>query len=192
MADPSEASSTQNDSGVNYWCGTLPSQILGVISCILLFAMMMLTFIDVAGRYLFASPLPAAYEIIAFTMPGIIFCALPMTNHREGHVTIDLLDTFIPKSWTRIQGALVNLFAAGVLGFISWRLAARSHDHFRFNEVTDELYLKLWMFSSAMAVLCAVATLMFLVNAYGYATGRRERPRAGWGEDTDEIRTQSS
>lgn len=163
-------------SGAIFWLGTLPRQILGAISCALLFAMMALTFVDVTGRYLFDSPLPAAYEIIAFTMPGIIFCALPMVNHRERHVTIDLLDTIIPKSWIRWQSLIVNLLAATVTGFISWRLAVRSHDHFRFNEVTDELYLKLWIFSGLTAILCAVAALVFLVNAYGYAAGTRQRP----------------
>jgi TRAP-type C4-dicarboxylate transport system permease small subunit len=165
-----------NETGTEYWLGVLPSRILGMISCILLFVMMMLTFVDVAGRYLFLSPLPAAYEMIAFTMPGIIFCALPMVNYRERHVTIDLLDTIIPKSWARWQGMLVNLFAAGAMSFISWRLAVRSYDHFRFNEVTDELYLKLWIFSAMMAVLTAVAAVVFLVNSVGYASGRRQRP----------------
>ena len=45
-------------------------------------------------------------------------------------------------------------------------------------ELTDELYLKLWIFSALMSLLCAVATLMFLVNAMGYASGRRRRPHA--------------
>ncbi len=167
----------------------MPSRVLGLISCLLLFSMMAVTFIDVGGRYVFARPLPAAYEIIAFTMPGIIFCGLPMVNYREGHVTIDLLDALVPRSWIRWQSLFVNLFAMVVMGFIAWRLAVRSADHFRFNEITHELYIKLWIFSGMAAVLSAVATLMFLINAVGYLTGTRQRPGQGFTGSESENRT---
>jgi len=158
------------------WLGTVPSQALGAVSCALLFLMMVLTFIDVAGRYLFASPLPAAYEIISLTMPGIIFCALPFVGLRESHVTIDLLDTVVPRDWKRWQSFATNLFCAAVMGFIAWRLGARAYDHFQFGDATDELYLPLWPFSASMAVLSAVATIAFLVNAYSYLVDARIPP----------------
>ncbi|MEM8812470.1 MAG: TRAP transporter small permease [Pseudomonadota bacterium] len=172
MAGPETKTPDAKASGVAYWLGDLPSRALSVIACLVLFGMMVLTFVDVAGRYLFSSPLPAAYEIIAFMMPVIIFFALPLTNRNEGHVTIDLFDTFVPPVLRRIQAVFVNLFAAGATGFVSWRLAMRSYDHYRFDEVTDELYLNLWLFSLMMAVLAAVAALIFVVNAYVHATHR--------------------
>ena len=170
MADPAN-SNKQPLTGVAWWVGELPARILSVIACVMLFSMMVVTFVDVAGRYLFSSPLPAAYEIISLIMPVIIFCALPLTNLHEGHVTIDLLDSVIPKSWRRWQGVLVDLFAAGATGFVAWRLMVRSRDHFRFSEVTDELYLEKWPMSAMMAVLCTIAALCFLVNAWAKARG---------------------
>ena len=168
MNERSETASREWSSRLAYWLGILPSRALGVVSCLMLFVMMVLTFVDVSGRYLFASPLPAAYEIISFIMPGIIFCALPFVSLRGGHVTIDLLDALIPKAWQRWQGLLVNLFAAAAMALIAWRLGVRAHDHFRFNEVTDELFLKLWPFSTVMSVLSVVATVALLVRAFGY------------------------
>lgn len=161
-------------SGVDYWLGEVPARVLSVVACIVLFFMMVLTFVDVGGRYLFASPLPAAYEIISYTMPFIIFCALPLTNRTEGHVTIDLLDTFMPQALGRWQAVVVDLISAAATAFLAWRLAARSYDHYRFNEVTDELYLDMWIFSAAMAVLCAIGVIAFLMNALGYLTGARD------------------
>jgi TRAP-type transport system small permease protein len=171
----SVSSGDQIRSGTTYWLGTMPSQVLGIVSCLLLFSMMLLTFVDVAGRYVFDMPLPAAYEMIAFVMPGIIFCALPHVNLNEGHVTIDLLDHFIPDTVKRWQSVFINLFSAVAVAFISWRLWARSRDHLRFGEVTDELYLELWIFSTIMSILCAIATIAFFVNAYGYATNTKRR-----------------
>ena len=165
---------------VSYWLGTLPSHVLGVASCVMLFLMMLVTFIDVSGRYLFSSPLPAAYELVSLTMPGIIFCALPFVCHRESHVTIDLFDFAVSRSARRWQRFLASLFSAVVMGFISYRLHERFRDHLRFREVTDELFLPLWPFSLAMSVLCAVATLALLANAHAYLTngspgGKTER-----------------
>ena len=151
------------------------SQILTVIACILLFAMMLVTFVDVMGRYLFSNPLPAAYEIVSLMMPAIIFCALPMTALRDGHVTVDLLDGFIPAAVARVQGVVVNLISALALVLITWRLAVRSRDQWYYEEVTDELYLDLWPFSAGMSALCAVATLALIANAWLYGTGRKIR-----------------
>ena len=153
---------------VVFWLGSLPSQVLGFVACVLLFVMMLVTFIDVGGRYLFSSPLPAAYELISLIMPGIIFCALPNISLHESHVTIDLLDSFISTAVKRWQSVFVNLFSAAAMGFIAYRLYVRYADHLRFQEVTDELFLPLWPFSLAMSVLTAVATLALLANAYGY------------------------
>lgn len=167
--------------GLHFWLARAPSQILGVLSCVFLFFMMLLTFVDVAGRYLFASPLPAAYEIVAFTMPCMIFCALPSVNLREGHVTIDLLDTFVPARWRHWQRIVVLVLCAAVTAFIAWRLAQRSYDHWRFHGVTDELYLPLWPFSLMMAVLSLVAAIVLLAAAFAAPAddGNTQSPSSG-------------
>ena len=150
--------------------------LLGGVAAVLLFCMMVLTFIDVAGRYVFSSPLPAAYELISLIMPAIIFCALPYVGYRENHVTIDLLDIFLSPTVKRWQGFVVNLVSAVALGFIAYRLFARFQDHKRFGEVTDELFLPLWPFSLIMSILCAIATLALIANTVDYLTGRHLAP----------------
>lgn len=149
--------------------------LLSRIACLLLFAMMMFTFADVVGRYFFASPLPAAYEVVSLMMPALIFCALPLTVLREGHVTVDLLDSVIPRPVARVQAVIVHLISAAALALISWRLVIRSMDQRYYEEVTDELYLELWPFSAVMAALCAVAALAALANAALSASGRKAR-----------------
>ena len=154
---------------------TGPAQVLAVISCLTLFAMMLLTFVDVLGRYLFLAPLPAAYEIISLMMPGIIFCALPLTVLRETHVTVDLLDAFIPAGIARIQGVIVNLISASALTLVAWRLWVKARDDRLYESITDELLLLIWPFGMGMSILCAIAALAALLNAWGYATA----PKSG-------------
>lgn len=154
---------------------TPASQLLVWLACLILFAMMVLTFVDVLGRYVFLAPIPAAYEIISLMMPAVIFCALPITVLREGHVTVDLLDSFIPRALARVQGLIVSLISAAALGLVTWRLWVKAMDDLEYESVTDELLLLLWPFGVGMAALCALATLAALVNAWFYLTGRKER-----------------
>lgn len=147
--------------------GALPARVLSGVACLALFAMMIVTFVDVVGRYFFASPLPAGYELVSLIMPLIIFCALPAVNLRGGHVTIDLLDNLIPAGVRRLQHRVVSLASAAVLGVITWRLAVLSFSHHEFDAVTDELFLPLWPFSAVTCALAAVATSTMLVAALG-------------------------
>lgn len=168
---PAGSEPGRKDGGLRFWLGILPSRILGVVSCVGLFAMMLVTFVDVLGRYFFASPLPAAYELISLIMPAIIFCALPTVNLGGGHVTIDLLDTFVPAFVQRWQSFIVNLVSSGALLLIAWRLAVLSQDHHEFDGVTDELYLPLWPFSAVMSVLCLIAAGTMVVAAFNQLAG---------------------
>ncbi len=154
---------------------TGPARVLAVVACLVLFTMMVLTFVDVVGRYVFLAPVPAAYEIVSLMMPAIIFCALPLTMLREGHVTVDLLDAFIPDGAARLQGLVVNLISTGALGLLTWRLGVKAYDDHRFGSMTDELFIPVWPFGAAMTVLCAVATLAALVNVWAYGSGRKLR-----------------
>lgn len=177
--NPSEPSAAGRPPAASRILGDWPARILAVAACGFLFFMMAFTFADVAGRYLFNAPLPAAYEIISLLMPGVIFCALPLTNRQEGHVTIDLLDAVVPAGARRVQGLLVNLFACGVMLFIAWRLAARSFSHAKFFSVTDELFLPHWPFSAAMAALAVVAALAFIANVIDGITGASHETHGG-------------
>jgi TRAP-type transport system small permease protein len=144
----------------------MPSRTLALVSCSILFIMMLLTFVDVTGRYIFNSPLPALHEIISFMMPGLIFCILPLVCSKEEHVTIDLLDAFVPKRVKRLQAIFVNLISSGAMFFLAWRLAEKSAAHFEYGEVTDDLYLILWPFSLLIAVLSAIAAIALLSNTF--------------------------
>ncbi|MCE8008197.1 TRAP transporter small permease [Aestuariivita sp.] len=154
---------------------TPASTVLAGIACLVLFAMMLLTFVDVMGRYVFLAPLPAAYEMISLMMPAIIFCALPLSMLRETHVTVDLLDAFVPRGLARVQGVAVNLFSAAALALVTWRLGVKTVEDRNWETITDELLLLVWPFGAGMTVLCAIAAVAALVNAWTYATGAKKR-----------------
>lgn len=182
MTDGSEEPAETRLSPLAYWIGILPLQALAVISCAVLFMMMTLTFIDVGGRYIFNSPLPALSEIIAFMMAGLVFCVLPMVCFREGHVTIDLLDGLVPPRLKRAQGVFINFVAAGAVLFIAWRLWVKAESHLEFGDATDELYMDIWPFSMGTAILCVLAAVAQFAAAVAYLTGARTDPAQASGQ----------
>lgn len=146
---------------------------LGVVASVTLFAMMVLAFVDVWGRYLLRQPVFGGYEVTEFMMGVLIFSSLPLLCAREGHVTIDILDHVIPKRWTRWQRLLVNLVSAAVLALMCWRLYLLWGELARNNEVTMTLKIPHAPFAFGFAVMAAIAALACLANAWGYLKGTR-------------------
>src|SRR3546814_20860011 len=57
----------------------------------ILFCLMVCTFVDVVGRYVFISPLPGALELTEIMMASLIFTILPVVSARSDHITVDML-----------------------------------------------------------------------------------------------------
>lgn len=154
--------------------GARPSRLLAGGGGILLFAMMLLTLFDVAGRYLFNSPLPAVSELVAYMMAGVVFGTLPHVCFTEQNITIDLMDGVVPTRLKRLQGTIVNVISAGTLAFISWRLVDKAISDFSYPETTPELSMTIWPFTAAIALLCIVATIAQSCVSVLYLTHARE------------------
>ena len=87
-----------------------------------LFAILIVSVVDVAGRYLFNAPLFGADDLIRFGMAIVVFGALPAVCRAGEHITVDLLtDRMSPA----LRGAAERVFrglAAIGLAYIAWRL----------------------------------------------------------------------
>jgi TRAP-type C4-dicarboxylate transport system permease small subunit len=93
-----------------------------------LFAMMMVTVVDVVGRYVFRAPLVASFELTEYLMGLLVFLALPLVSMRGDHIRIGLLDRHLGSTWKRIRDRAAGLLAGAVCGLLAWRvivLAAR-------------------------------------------------------------------
>lgn len=83
--------------------------------------MMFLTTADVAGRYLFNSPVIGAYEISSMMLVGVVFLGLAYVQSKKGHVKVEAATFWMPK---RVQialdifGGLVGLV---IMGLLTWR-----------------------------------------------------------------------
>ena len=74
-----------------------------------------------------------------------------------------------------MQGVVVNLVSAAALALVTWRLSVKGWEDRYYETVTDELLLLIWPFGLGMALLCAIATVAALANAWSYVSGTRAR-----------------
>ena len=65
---------------------------LETISCVVIFVMMVLTFIDVIGRYAFHKPIFGGTEAISTLLALTIFSGLGVINARDDHITVEFFE----------------------------------------------------------------------------------------------------
>jgi TRAP-type transport system small permease protein len=139
--------------------------VLGVLVAVLLLAMMLVTAIDVFGRYLLSSPLPGAFEITEIMLALIVFIGLPLVCLHEENISVTLLtDRFSPKG-RDVHAAIVAIFCAAILVLIAWRLAAHSLQLASYGDVTMFLRVPKGPIGYTLAALTVVAALAQIIVA---------------------------
>ncbi len=127
---------------------------------IALFFMMALTFVDVIMRYLFNSPIVGALELTEFSMAIVIFLGLILLTSQEGHVTVDLLDNFIPTKIKSIQNVIINLLNLAVMVVISRQLWIKAKDAAEYGDRTEYLFIPLSPLIYFMSIITGIAGLI--------------------------------
>jgi tripartite ATP-independent transporter DctM subunit len=102
------------------------SRRLNNVGTVLLVAMMLVTTIDVIGRYIFNSPLRGASEIAEFLQVIVVFFGVAYTATQKGHVAVDFLFTRLPQRGQRFLIRFVSLVSAALFAVIAWESVAQS------------------------------------------------------------------
>jgi TRAP-type C4-dicarboxylate transport system permease small subunit len=122
-------------------------------------ALMILTVIDVAGRYLFNKPIRGTYELTEFALVLIVFLALGYAQHNEDHVVIDLLYTRFPKAVQRVAYLFSTLLSLAVISLMAWRLYLYSGRMVAGNYTTAVLRIPLY----PLVLVAAFGTACFIL-----------------------------
>lgn len=132
------------------------------LAALALFAIMLLTLVDVLGRKLFDHSLPGALELTELLMVGVIFAAMPLVSWAGEHVVFDALDERLPPAVRRWQSRVVNALCALALGGIAWLLWGRAGEMLAYGDVTAQLKVPQGPFVYAMSLLCALSAAVHL------------------------------
>jgi TRAP-type C4-dicarboxylate transport system permease small subunit len=136
---------------------------LSIVAAAALFAMMLLTFIDVIGRKFFDESLTGSLELTELLMLVLIFFALPLTSLYGEHVIFDLLDRAVSQTGRRLQHLLSNGICALMLLGASWLIVERAQRTAEFGDVTSQLAIEIAPFHFLVAVALALTALIHLI-----------------------------
>lgn len=134
----------------------------GLLSGLALFAIMVLTFLDVGGRKLLDNSITGSLELTELLMVVVIFGALPLVSSRGEHVVFDSLDSILPQPVRTLQRAVVNLLCGGALlalGALMWKTGT---EFLQSGETTAQLQILKAPFIYGMGVLCAMTGVVHL------------------------------
>jgi len=130
----------------------------------ILAAIMLLTFVDVIGRYALNAPLRGAYEITELAMGVLVLGALPMVSARREHIRVDLADALMTGRAGPLRDILVALATCAISGLVAWQLWHRAGQALREGDATFLLALPTAPFTFAMAVFVTLNTLVLAVH----------------------------
>jgi len=138
---------------------------LGMLVALQLFALMLTVAIDVGGRYLFASPLPAGYEMIQVQMGALAFTTLPLLCATNEHLSLGLLDHLFRGRVKRVRLFIIHMISAAATGFLAWRIWIHAGKLGAMNESTPVLNFPYAPLGYLMAAAALLGALMLAVLA---------------------------
>lgn len=128
-----------------------------------LFAIMVLTLIDVSGRKLISTSVPGSLELTELLMVVVIFAALPLVSLRGEHVVFDSLDPYLPAGLRRFQDAVVDLLCALALGGVAWLMWVKAGQMTEYGDTTAQLKIAQGPFVYVMSALCGLTAVVHLL-----------------------------
>lgn len=133
---------------------------LETISSVVIFVMMVLTFVDVIGRYVFHSPIFGGTEIISALLALTIFSGLGVINARDEHITVELLDDRFRRLLTPVAyEIIIQTFSVVAMALVAAVLFEHAWEAYKVKKLTEVLEMPVFYVSSIVAVFAVVSVV---------------------------------
>ena len=130
----------------------------------IIFLMMILTFVDVIGRYLLNKPLPGAAEFISFLLALSLFAGLAIVTGENRHISVTLFQPMLDRRMKRLRIAIVRVFSFLTMMLITAELFRHTWRMIEFGRSTIVLDWPLWPMTLLMATASATAVLLMILH----------------------------
>lgn len=112
------------------------------IAAIALFALMVLTCVDVIGRYFLSSPVLGATELTEIGLAIVVFSVMPVVTWRGLHIVVDLIDIFVRDIVLQVFLFVSTAIIATSMYFVSYRIWEQGSRMLRRGITTDFLLIE--------------------------------------------------
>ncbi|WP_299980277.1 TRAP transporter small permease [Desulfobacula sp.] len=135
------------------------SDLLKIIGVSALTAMMLLTVVDVIGRF-FKHPIFGSVELVGFLATLVVAAALPYTYKVEGHVGVEILVRLLSKKTQLIIDLFTRTLSLFLFCLVTWQMFLYANDIRETGEVSMNLEFPIYY----IIYLLAFGLLVFSVT----------------------------
>lgn len=146
------------------------ASVFGFATALVLFCLMVLTCVDVTGRYFFNHPVYGGFELTGILLGLTIFFALPLASRAGDNVTIDLL-TLRDRRVRMVQHAVIHMIGAVVMAVLAMQLWYFGNRLMAAGETTLQLKIPIGYVTYAMSILLALSAVAFIVRMFRPESG---------------------
>lgn len=136
-------------------------------SSIVILVMMVLTFVDVIGRYGFNKPIYGGTEIIASLLALTVFSGLGVINARDDHIFVELFEVPIRRLFSPIvYETIIQLFSIGAMILIASVLFEHAWEAYQQGKLTVVLEMPVYYTTAIVAVLAVISVLTQITGIF--------------------------
>ncbi len=137
------------------------------ISSGIVLIIILLVVANVIGRYVFRNPVRGTVEMVELLTVALVFFILAYTEHKKGHVTVEVVVSRLPRRVQAVLGYIAGVFAVVFVAVICWQgvLLVLSRI-FPLIETSQTLSIPIFPFLICLVLGSFVFTLELLISCF--------------------------
>ncbi len=146
----------------------LLNRIMGYITFVAFFVIMIFIVLNVVMRYVFNAPILGAYEIVEQMMFVGVFCSFAYAQQEEAHIRVSMIIAHLPHRLSMIICSITGLLGTGVLCFLAYAAYRQFDIALKMSYTTPMLKIIQSPFYALEMICCIVFAIAVLVNTIEY------------------------
>lgn len=147
-----------------------------------LFAMMVVTVMDVIARKLIGRSIPGAIDLVSVGFLLTLSLSLPVITWRESHFVLELFSSNPTGVLARLRRHLVAGIAAVVIGIAGWSLLRYAIGAWEYQDVMGYFQIPVAPLALIISISLFLSAAIFMLQAFGLR--RPDVPATADAEDT--------
>ena len=146
---------------------------LSYVGAVVLFALMCLTAVDVACRYLFNAPILGVFEITEFMVLIVIFSFLARKEIKKNLSQVDLVIELLPKRFQRYIDLVNHAICLILMGLITWQGILRALEMKEVGEASPNLQIPDYPFVFFLVLGCLALCFEYVRDLFRLVDGKK-------------------
>ena len=131
-----------------------------------LLAMVLVTVVDVFGRYVLGKPVTSGHALVQALVFVVVFLGLPLLSSMRGYMQVELLKTALPPTLARTRERLIEAVTAVCLTAFGLQFLWQGRYYGYRGEFIEMLEIPLAWFAFLGGTLCLFAALLTTVRLF--------------------------